>query len=388
MEYWYWKGIDIEGNSLEGAIEGELNLIQEQLGLRNIFQIEFVKISNKALLFQFPISDSYRIFSQMHQLSKSGMSIVETLEMISQVEKKMTIKFVTLYCKSLIQEGKSISESFLNFQCFPPIAIKLIQVAEETGTMVIVLQEISEYFEKQQKIVEERKKILTYPLVVSIVGGLLFLGILLFLIPVFENMFLGLGGELPYLTKVMLDLSDALRNHPFIWIIVGGVSVMMLKAMSPYFKKMKLWENVPIYTKIQKLSFLVLYSRSMAMLLKAGISFRETLQITESLFLEYNQQQLAKVHHWIENGHGITQSYQQHSKFPQLFIRIISIGENSGNLQLSYHQVAEIYENLLKKYVNRINTLLEPILILILAIGVLGILSSIYLPIFQMAEYM
>lgn len=163
---------------------------------------------------------------------------------------------------------------------------------------------------------------------------------------------------------------------------------MMLKAMSPYFKKMKLWENVPIYTKIQKLSFLVLYSRSMAMLLKAGISFRETLQITESLFLEYNQQQLAKVHHWIENGYGITQSYQQHSKFPQLFIRIISIGENSGNLQLSYHQVAEIYENLLKKYVNRINTLLEPILILILAIGVLGILSSIYLPIFQMAEYM
>ena len=387
MAHYLWKGISVQGYPMEGGVESSnVKEVVASLRKQNIFEVRFQQVFARKL--RVPLSQELLVhfLNQLHRLLESGVELVDCLSFIIRQRTHPAFRYILCRLRQDIQEGKSLTESFQRFaSCFPSIFIHLIAVAEKSGNLQEVLKELSDFFVFQNKFAQERRKLLVYPWVVSGGAFVLFLGILLFIVPTFKTMFLASPNALPLTTKGMILLSDSLREAPEYWVLAAAGMGGLVAYVSRWVDWRRGLAFIPLLRGMEKSTRLLFYARSMTIMLQAGVKLREALKLSETLFPKFLQKELRAVHQQIDFGNSLVDAYSRSALFPALFVHLVAVGESSGYLAPTFERIALLYQETLERRMNFLNSLVEPIFTLLLAIGILIVLLSIYLPIFDLA---
>ena len=396
-----YKAVDISGKVVEhthqaNTKEEVLKMIRDK-GLTPI-RIESEEQKSKDVgdisLFQkkVKVKDISIFCKQLYTMLNAGMPLSNALDVLgSQTENKVlrqTIKEVY----SQVQTGAMLSQAMKKHRnIFPNLLITMVESGEMTGNLDSVLARMSEHFEKENKINSKIKGAMVYPTVLSVaaVGVVIFL--LTFIMPTFTGMFTSSGVELPGPTKLLMAISDALKNYWYILIIVIGGALFIIRRYiktttgKRQFDKFKLKIPVvgPSVTKIATSRF----TRTLSTLMASGIPIVPAMETSASVT---NHQVvidgMEKVIEDVKKGLSISYLLKNMDFFPPMVISMVGIGEESGSMEDMLSKTADYYDEELDASIQKMLALLEPLLILFMGVIVGFIVISMMLPIFDMTK--
>ena len=387
MGNFYWEGTDKQGSLHEGALESHSReSAKEHLLQEGYYRVRFWKIQQSHLHRSLNNTEITEFLLQLHRLLKSGVELDDALGFAVQEQKDHVLSFLLCRIRQDLRDGLSMSSALRHYQAFPQIVAKMIEVAESTGRLTEVLGMLLEFYQFQQKMILEQKRLLNYPLVVFSIFIVLSLGAVIFMVPMFKRMYAGLGEDLFWLTRALVKLSDSLRFNPEAWILgtlfSGAIIVFVYRLFGWYW----LLNLIPGGKRLQQSVQMLFYSRSMEIMLLTGVHLQEALALAEEMFPKQLRKRIAPVREAVDSGKSLCDAYAMVPVFSPMFVKMVALGESSGHLPSSFARIGSHNQEALKKIMAWASTLIEPLLMILIALGVLGFLLSMYLPLFRMAE--
>ena len=387
MGNFYWEGTDKQGSLHEGALESHSReAAKEHLLQEGYYRVRFWKIQQSHLHRSLNNTEITEFLLQLHRLLKSGVELDDALGFAVQEQKDRVLSFLLCWIRQDLRDGLSMSSALRHYQAFPQIVAKMIEVAESTGRLTEVLGMLLEFYQFQQKMILEQKRLLNYPLVVFSIFIVLSLGAIIFMVPMFKRMYAGLGEDLFWLTQALVKLSDSLRFNPEAWILgtlfSGAIIVCVYRLFGWYW----LLNLIPGGKRLQQSIQMLFYSRSMEIMLLTGVHLQEALALAEEMFPKQLRKRIAPVREAVDSGKSLCDAYAMVPVFSPMFVKMVALGESSGHLPSSFARIGSHNQEALKKIMAWASTLIEPLLMILIALGVLGFLLSMYLPLFRMAE--
>ena len=334
------------------------------------------------------------IFSrQFSVMVNAGVAIVRALGILSDQAPNAKLKKALLAISAEVQQGTSLSESMSKHpECFNDLYVYMVEAGEAGGVLDEVLMRLSKLLEDMAKLQNEIKAAMAYPVTVGIFAVLAFLGMTIFLIPVFGGIFEGLGAELPALTKFMLFLSDILRS----WKAIIPIAVFsgLTFGFKTYYKtplgRLQIdgfMLKMPLFGDLNEKIAVARFCRVFGTLTRSGVPVLQCFDIVCNTIgnqVIINAVLAAKSD--IQQGGMISLAIQKENVFPALAIQMISIGEETGELDAMMEKVAEFYEDEVEQAVKALTTMIEPIMMVGIAVMVGTILMSMYLPMFSIFD--
>ena len=334
------------------------------------------------------------VFSrQFSVMVNAGVAIVRALGILSDQAPNVKLKKALLGISAEVQQGISLSESMSKYpECFNDLYVYMVEAGEAGGVLDEVLMRLSRLLEDMAKLQNEIKSAMAYPVTVGIFAVIAFLGMTIFLIPVFGGIFEGLGAELPLLTRVMLGISDVLRSWKVVIPIVAFVGISFL--LRNYYKtpmgRLQIdgfMLKMPLFGDLNQKIAVARFCRVFGTLTRSGVPVLQCFDIVCNTIgnqVIINAVMGAKAD--IQQGGMISIAIQKENVFPPLAIQMISIGEETGELDRMMEKVAEFYEDEVEQAVKALTTMIEPIMMVGIA-GLVGtILLSMYLPMFSIFD--
>ena len=387
MGNFYWEGTDKQGSLHEGALESHSrDAAKEQLLQGGYYRVRFWKIQQSHLHRSLNNTEITEFLLQLHRLLKSGVELDDALGFAVQEQKDHVLSFLLCRIRQDLRDGLSMSSALRHYQAFPQIVAKMIEVAESTGRLTEVLGMLLEFYQFQQKMILEQKRLLNYPLVVFSIFIVLSLGAVIFMVPMFKRMYAGLGEDLFWLTRALVKLSDSLRFNPEAWILGSLFSGALVVFVYRLFGWYWLLNLIPGGKRLQQSVQMLFYSRSMEIMLLTGVHLQEALALAEEMFPKLLRKRIAPVREAVDSGKSLCDAYAMVPVFSPMFVKMVALGESSGHLPSSFARIGSHNQESLKKIMAWASTLIEPLLMILIALGVLGFLLSMYLPLFRMAE--
>lgn len=340
-----------------------------------------------------PIGELYHFTKLFATLSKAGISILETLDMLAQ---RSTHPGMAIVLKAIVDDVKGGSGLAAAFKAHPhifdPTYMHMIQVGEESGELPKVLLRLTTLIEKRIELRRMIKKALTYPLLVLGLSALVTWGILTYIVPRFKDIYSRFGGDLPWLTKMTISISDILTRHALAMTATAVLGVMGFMALIRTQSGRRIWDRIllamPLFGPMFHTYEIAGFAKSFAILSHSGITVSSSLAIiTPAIDRAPVRDAVEKAADAIRSGTSMSESFYAHEPWlPDLLNRMIAVGEKTGNLPEMLEHVAEYYEDEFHSNVETLASLIEPLLIVFLGVVIGGIVISLYLPIFGMAK--
>jgi type IV pilus assembly protein PilC len=348
------------------------------------FQNSLVKVS---------VKDKAVFSRQFAVLMNAGVAIVRSLGVLSEQCSNTKLKQALVDISNDVQSGMNLSESMRKHpDCFDGLYVSMIQAGEVGGVLDEVLNRLAKLLEDVARLQNQIKSALSYPTVVGFIAVSIFLGMTIFLIPVFAKIFTEIGTELPPLTQFLMDASLFLRS-PKVFVLIGAL-VGFKFAFTQYGKTPvgritidRLSLKMPLFGDLIQKSSVARFSRTFGSLTRSGVPILTCLEIvrdTSGNQVIANAIDAARME--IQQGGMISIALQKDSVFPAMAIQMISIGEETGELDAMLMKVADFYEDEVEQAVKAMTSILEPVMIVVLG-GMVGtILLAMYLPMFKVFE--
>jgi type IV pilus assembly protein PilC len=331
---------------------------------------------------------------QLSVLVNSGVPIVRALGLLSEQARNPKLKKALLGLASDVSQGNNLSESMRKFpDVFDMLYVAMIQAGEVGGVLDEVLDRLSKLLEDNAKLQNQIKSAMSYPLTVMAIAVLVFLGMTIFLIPVFAGIFDGLGAELPVFTQVMLKISEILRNPMYsgtaVLLIIAGVIVFQQYYRTPVGRVTvdQLLLKLPLFGDLVQKTATARFCRTFGALTRAGVPILTSLEIvrdTSGNQVIANSMDAARRE--VQGGGLISLALQRTQVYPPMAVGMISIGEETGELDAMMMKVADFYEDEVEQAVKALTSMMEPLMIVLVG-GIVGsILLSMYLPMFSVFD--
>lgn len=334
------------------------------------------------------------VFSrQFAALVNAGVAIVRGLGVLAEQSTNPKLKQALLEISADVQQGVNLSEAMRKHpQCFDGLYVSMVQAGEVGGVLDEVLNRLAKLLEDTARLQNQIKSALSYPVVVGFIALGIFFGMTIFLIPIFAGIFKQLGTELPALTQFMLWISEILRSWRIL--VVIGIFIAAVIFYQQYSKTKIGRENIdrlslkmPLFGDLIKKSAVARFSRTFGSLTRSGVPILTALEIVRDTA---GNQIIANAvdasRRDIQQGGMISIALQKEQVFPAMAIQMISIGEETGELDQMLMKVADFYEDEVEQAVKALTTIIEPIMIVVLG-GMVGtILLSMYLPLFKVFD--
>jgi type IV pilus assembly protein PilC len=392
-------GKKIEGK-LEANSEGELRMALRAQGLRP------VKIS-KANLAQVDIGTYLRgitgggnsvsterlmnFIRQLQIMINSGVPLVQALELFHDQETDPTLKRILATSRDKINSGSFLWECFSLYPTvFEKVFVALVRAGESSGTLDVMLKRIGKYLENSYRLKKLIKSSMTYPISVTIIAiGVVSL-MLTVVIPKFEEMIKGSGGELPAPTKFVINCSHWMTGH-ITMLIVGTVATFFFvrsyaKTKDGRIVIQRTMMNVPMFGDLIIKSGVARFSRTLSTLLSSGVPLVDSLDICrQSADHIAFEDAITEMKKEVELGSSFTTTMVRQKVFPKMATQMSSVGENTGNLDKMLEKVADFYEEEVENTIQSMMKLIEPFMLVFMGGVVGGLMIAMYLPVFQMA---
>ena len=334
------------------------------------------------------------VFSrQFSVMVNAGVAIIRALGILSDQAPNPKLKKALLAISAEVQQGTSLSEAMEKHpECFNDLYVYMVEAGEAGGVLDEVLMRLSTLLEDMAKLQNQIKSAMAYPVTVGIFAVIAFLGMTIFLIPVFAGIFEQLGAELPLLTRTMLTISDILRSWKVIIPIVAFIVISFLfrnyyKTPAGRLQIDAFMLKAPLFGDLNEKIAVARFCRVFGTLTRSGVPVLQCFDIVCNTIgnqVIINAVQAAKRD--IQQGGMISLAIQKENVFPPLSIQMISIGEETGELDGMMEKVADFYEDEVEQAVKALTSMIEPIMMVGIALMVGTILLSMYLPMFSIFD--
>lgn len=337
--------------------------------------------------------DDLVIFArQMATLVAAGIPLVQSLDILAAQVDKEKFRLVLRKMYNDVQSGKSLSESMMAFQkVFSPLFIHMVRAGETSGRLEEILDRVAHYFEKSSALQKKVGSAMMYPAVVSIMAFLITFAMLSLVIPKFASIFQGLNAKLPAPTQFLIDLSNYLAANWW-WILpgIGGSVFGFMKLIRSPIGRLP-WDTytlrMPIFGIIIMKVAVSKFARTLATLVRSGVSILAALEIvsktSENARLE---KVIVDLMGSVKRGESIAGPLEKSAIFPSMVVRMIAIGEETGELEEMLTKIADFYDTQVDTAVAGLTSLIEPLIIAFLGVVIGGIVIALFLPILTLTK--
>jgi len=350
---------------------------------------EAISLSLKAVT----IKDKALFSRQLATLVNAGVSMVRGLGLLTDECENPKLKVTLKKVLDDVQEGSALSDALRKHpKVFDRLYCAMVQAGEAGGVLDDVLSRLAQLLEDAARLANKIKSAMTYPAVVTFIAVAIFIGMCKFIIPVFSGVFQSLGSELPAFTQILVNISDFLNGWTF-WLIPGGIIAFIIAYRwfysTPYgklymdgvFLKLPLFGDLVVKTAVAR------FARTFGSLTRAGVPILSSLEITsETAGNVVISNAIDAARESVKEGGMIAPALEKTEVFPAMAIQMISIGEETGEMDKMLMKVADFYENEVEEAVKALTSLMEPIMILLLGGMVGSIIVGMYLPIFSIMD--
>jgi type IV pilus assembly protein PilC len=329
-------------------------------------------------------------FRQFSVMIDAGLPLVQCLEILGANQENQTFQKTLTGVRTTVEGGATLANAMRQYPTiFDDLTTNMIEAGETGGILDVILQRLATYVEKAVRLRSAVKSALIYPVAVVSMAALIVGALLKWVVPIFANLFAGLGVNLPLPTRITMGLSAFVQT--FWWIILGGIVGMWFGVKqirkNPrgryYFDKMLL--NLPVVGGLLRKIAVGRFTRTLGTLITSGVPILEGLSITaKTSGNAVLEEALMKVRKAIEEGRTIVDPLRECGVFPNMVTQMIGVGEATGAMDSMLQKIADFYEDEVDAATKDMLAMLEPVIIGILGISVGGIVISLYMPLFAM----
>ncbi len=365
-------------SAAEGAFKGNLSLFDRVMLV--IYKIR-TGISLKALVF---------FTRQLATMFSAGLTLEKAIANLEKEEKNKRLKKILKKLSDDIKKGFSLSEAMEQHPgVFNNLYIALVQSGEISGTLHTVLNNLSDYLEK---IEDTRRKVLSamaYPIFILLFLTVVVWGLFYYIIPMFAEVYERFGAELPIATLTAIDISNFIRDNialslGVIFLSAFAIFLIYLTDRGRYFFD-SFFFKLPVIGGLLKNSIISKFSRTFSILMAAGVPIMDTMELSENVVQNaVFEGAIRKARIMVKEGYSVVGAFRRTRVFPSTMLQLFATGEETGDMDKLLGKAAEFYEKLVDSVIERLTSLIEPILIIIMASLVGTIIVVIYLPIFYL----
>ncbi|PZE58914.1 type II secretion system F family protein [Curtobacterium sp. MCPF17_001] len=328
---------------------------------------------------------------QASTMLSSGLSLLKTLSILADQTENKKLKVILGKVRDEVEQGVSFSDAVGKYPVdFPPIMINMIRAGETGGFLDQAMDSIATNFEKEHKLRTTIKSAMTYPVVVLIMSLLAVVIMLVFIVPIFQDMFSSLGGKLPLPTMMLVYLSHAM-------VYVGPVMAVAFVLGWFWWRANKNTDGfrgvvdpmrlrLPVFGQLTKKIVMARFARNLSNMIGAGVPILQALQIAGQVSNNFVvEKALGRVSESVRKGESISQPLSRENVFPSMVSQMIAVGEDAGSMEIMLQKIASFYDNEVEATTEALTSLIEPLLIAFLGVVVGGMIVALYLPIFQIS---
>ena len=339
--------------------------------------------------------DDLVLFSrQMYSLTKAGVPITRALLSLTESTRNQALAGTLKEVSRSLEEGLPIGMAMAHHpKIFSSLFVSIIKVGEETGGLDLAFLQISQYLEREKETQSQIKSALRYPTMVIVAISLAMVVINIYVIPSFKSVFDKMGAELPWQTKLLMNISDFTVDywlHIVAGLILAGVTITkFIQSPEGHLLKDQWILKLPVVGSIIHRATMERFSRSFAMILSAGVPLIQGITIVSNaignIFIgsKLNQMRIG-----IEKGDSISRMAMSIGLFPPLVIQMIMVGEETGNISEMLLEVANFYKTEIDADLKNLSSVIEPFLIIIIGVMVLVLALGIFLPMWNLSSAM
>ena len=397
MQYRY-KAVTESGQVVEGIHDANtekevISMLRGSKYMPITIELTTESGSSMAICFKNVTKKDLAVFCrQFFTMLNAGVSIIKILDILEKQTDKKLMKKAIMSIYESVQKGMTLSESMrMHEKIFPPILINMVEAGEMSGSLDTIMERMAAHYEKENKIENKIKGAMVYPLVLAIVATSVVIFLLVAVMPTFIGMFESSGMEIPMPTKILLAISHSLQNYWYMYIVIqafiiygiayyiktdaGGLVIDTMKLKIPIFKD----TNIKIATSR--------FTRTLSILLYSGIPLMQGIDIASKVIgNRYVSLKLENAKEEIRKGTPLSRTIKDTKVFPPMVDSMIKIGEESGSLDDILNKSADFYDEELEAALQKMTELLQPLMVVVMALIVGFIVISIALPMFDMVN--
>ena len=332
------------------------------------------------------------VFSrQFATMIDAGLPLVQCLDILASQQDNKEFKRILMEIKGSVEGGSTFADALRKHpKVFDNLYVNLIAAGEVGGILDTILNRLSQFMEKSEKLKGKIKSAMTYPTAVICIALIIVTGLLLFVVPIFQGMFESFGKALPAPTQMVVDLSNLMKKAW--WLIFGGIGGIIFALTRIYKTKRGRYVMDTIFLKIPVVGDLIRktavarFTRTLGTMLSSGVPILEALDIVSrtsgNVVIEAA---IVKSRNSLSQGKTLAEPLMETGVFPGMVTQMISVGEATGALDAMLTKIADFYEEEVDAAVDALTALIEPLLMAFLGVVVGGLVIALYLPIFSLA---
>jgi len=393
-----YVALDSAGKEKKGVLEGDTaRQVRQLLRERSLVPLEVSEVAEKESARQFSVglrrgfsaTELALVTRQLATLVNSGMPLEETLQAVAQQTEKPRTQSILLGVRARVMEGHTLADGLEEFpQAFPEIYRATVSAGEQSGHLDAVLERLADYTETRQALRQRITNALVYPIVLVLMSLGIIAFMLSYVVPQVVGVFETTGAELPILTRLLIGISDFLRE--WWWLLIAGIAAIafgvwrLLKIEGPRRRYHRLLLRLPLIGRITRGVNTARFTRTLSILAGSGVPVLEALKISAEVIMNVPMREaVQEASLRVREGGAISRSLAASRLFPPMTIHLISSGESSGQLEQMLGRAADNQEREMDGLITTMMGIMEPLLIVFMGGVVLTIVLAILLPIFQ-----
>lgn len=394
MNIYSYVAKDLQGLKLSGTVEAaDQREAIAVLHKKGLIVISVAEGRVKKFYSQGVKLDDLVVFSrQLATMVESGINLVQALNILSQQAENKILVAVTVKIREDIEGGCSLHDALSKHpKIFSTLYVNMVKAGEASGLLDEILDRVATYLEKSSALQRKVKSSLVYPAVVVSMAVLITIVLLVKVVPTFTGIFKTLGGTLPLPTQILIMISDAVRK---MFLVIIGIAVLtgfLLKKYIATHRGRHQFDNlllrVPVFGPLFRKVVVAKFSRTFATLVKSGVPILGALEIvgkTSGNMIVEEAVENARTS--IKAGEPISEPLSRSRAFPPMVVRMIAVGEQTGQLEKMLNKIADFYDEQVDAAVSGLTSMIEPLVIGFLGIIIGGIVVALFMPIFKITE--
>ena len=329
---------------------------------------------------------------QFATMIDAGIAIVQSLQALAEQSPNKVMRETIQDVCSRVESGENLSEALQKHpRAFNKLYVSMVQAGEKGGLLAEILARLATYLENTERLRKRVKTSMMYPTAVTVVAICITIFLLVKVIPVFKDIYSGFGAKLPGPTQFLMNVSDVLKHWLFLVIIAAGGAVYAWMYFITTKQGRDFWDKkrikLPVFGPIAHKICLVRFTRTLASLVRSGVPILDVLQIvSQTVGNTVLEKAIKTAAGDIERGEGISAALGKHPVFPSMIIRMLSAGEQTGNIDSMLERVSDFLDEEIENTLSGMMSLIEPMLIVFLGVVIGGMVICMFLPIFNLAN--
>lgn len=329
---------------------------------------------------------------QLYAMLRAGVTIVTSLEILKQQTENKRLSQIIGQLYEDLQKGNTLSEALSHHKgVFPEIFISMVEAGELSGNIDVIMDRLSTHFEKEYKIENKVKSAMTYPAILALVASSVVVFLLTSVMPTFVDMYSSSGVPLPAITTTLINISNALKNYWYIFILLIFVLVFVLsivkKSPKVQYETDAFKLKIPVYKSLELKVATSRFTRTLSTLMGSGVPLLQALDtvsgVTGNTFIG---SKILEAKEDVRRGLSLSQPLKKQNVFPPMVHNMIKIGEDSGSIEEILDKTADFYDEEVETAINRVTAMLEPLMIVFMAIIIGFIVLAMVIPMFDMVK--